>query len=242
MLNIEGSTISDVLDKQKVFRQQEGWRKLAIGDNWTRIRIGWRHTVENVASDLGNPDFWIGLLSNPATDLSNGVLTNSTSCFIGMGKSSSNHSWTFNTTPIAHYQGSLYPIRKIGSTVNSTTGQSSRRSAVRDVRTVIIMQMVRTSSTNIAFQWTHCSGTAALVDIDKDSLITAMATDFTGTISGANTFLNSVVGGSGTRYAASSVANLTVDSATDGPMNHIGYGFGFNVNIYLSELLFAAMA
>lgn len=191
-------------DGRFVLNNSSVGRVLAIGNNWSRLRIGIRMTCDDTGSALGStPRFYLGAMSNPASDMSNGPLSSSCSHFVGMV--TNGPTWTRYTSPTRYNPGGVYSAaKKIGSTL-TTAGSSNDSNIVTGVMLGCMVELVKGSPN---FTIWRCPSYKFSANTNSE-LITAMQTNnFTTAASNLTTVV------------ATSTA-IAVDEATNGNLNAI---------------------
>jgi hypothetical protein len=210
---IESITVNELTDKRIIQRNGSMARLLSIGNDWTTIRLGVRWATADIGFAPGaGSTLAFGMMSNPSADLANGPLTNATSHFVG-GQLRSGTALGRATSPVAHYTNvSCVGERRIGSTNSGSTGVANLLvSAVPHVRTAFIVQ-INKGETQFNLSSVFLSGSNGLVDIEKQTLISAMEI---AALSDIPAWLNLEIGGSGTRYSASTSTVTGTEAAGD---------------------------
>ena len=231
---IDSVTISSIEDHRLVLGNHQIAAPILIAgvqsNAWVRIRLALRYSVDDFGMSPTTPDFYLGVMSNPAVDgsgfLNNGPLDASTSHFVGMRPGSA---WARSTTILTNYTltatNAWLGTTRIGSTTTNgntlNTASAQRISAdTATKRGVVVLEITKGGS---ATTWTMrhlteiASGAASNVftDITLANLRTALA------ISDLATVATSLGAGTG-EYVAGSVttmSGLNINEGTNGNLN-----------------------
>lgn len=246
---ITSITVNDILDKRISLQNAAVARKLSIGTDWQRIRVGARITMTDPGFALGSIDshFWMGVMSNSVNPLSNGPLGVNTSNFVGIRTVGSN--WVRATSPHIHMNGASnqgistynYILRNGNTNVVGSSSTTLKFNNVPHLRLAYIVEIVKGDSWQVNRIGTGSTNTGALiVDISQEILITAMEQ---GTIQNVANTLNLFVGGTGNRYIGSSGALFTPpDEIVNGPINSVVLAWNKSLTtMHVSEILWAKM-
>lgn len=188
--DIETVTISSIVDRHIVLSNSQIARIMEFGNNWTKLRIGFRTVIEDTGANLtSSPRFWFGVMSNPVAGLTNGPLSASTSHFVGIvarGATMLRGSGDYTNLPADRYeQVDLGWGKKVGSTETITqTAHNTLFSATPSSRRPTrLLEFEKGSGTPYTMTIRFMFATNAAVsyrDHTFDELIDALeVTDFT---------------------------------------------------------------
>lgn len=211
--------ISSVNDRRLKLDNFSWAAPIAEGTDWNEIRIGCRWSqVDTGANITGTPKIYIGLLSSPVTGLTNGVLTSSTSHFVGIHQI--NGTMSRATTP-TRYTHAYQSIKRVGSTntvVSFGTSASIVNVTGNNARSCIFVEILK-GSPNYTIRMCGINNATALGDISESQLTSAMEHT---TIGAVDLFMEDCAGATG--YYNTSIGTLAVNEGTDGALNAIHVG------------------
>lgn len=217
---IEVIDIGGIDDSRFVIGNAQIAAVLDRGNDWTRIRLGFRFAWDSTGANLtGTPLFYAGVLASPSAGMANGPLTTSTSHFVGTIPRHS--TWTYNAGPPERYAASSFTgytaIKRIGSTnttgTNTSTGTTNYSATPSANRTAHFVEITK-GSPNFSIQVCGNSGTT-VPDISLIQLRQAMEIDNLNDAA-------AVLGYSGPGATAGAVA---VDEGTDGNLNAVCFAW-----------------
>lgn len=238
-VTILSRTISSVLDKKLVLSNSQWAAKLSIGTSWNEIRIGLRYAMTDGAALLpGPPRLYLGMLSSPASGLTNGPLGSSCSHWVG---TVSNVGVAFaRTTAPVKYEYLPFIAKKVGSTL--TTGASYFSHFISadpgTVRSAVIVRILK-GSPNFTVGFCGADLAAGVVDCSLSALKTAMVV---ATFTDSDESLETSLGLGATAFSSSNTT-LAVDESTNGSLDSICVAWDrFSNSIEFSEILFAKIS
>jgi hypothetical protein len=178
-----------------------------LDGSWTRMRIGCRLCIGDTGADLtGTPRIYFGLHSNPATNLSNGVLGLTCSHFCGFFVNESTMTRIANSYSASN--------RKMGTVVGNTTAITSNTTdwypshTLATRRGALVVEFRRGSPNWGTTVCAAVENTDGAVDVSKAGLTAAMTHDPVATVHEEFPYANAV---SDTNFAF-----LAPDEATNG--------------------------
>lgn len=229
-------------DQRLVLSNGQWAAKLAIGSSWNSIRIGvrWAVTDSGVSTGSGSK-IYVGMMSNPATGLTNGPLTTSTSHFVGLMNSGVN---TRSASPNRYSISNFRFTKRINSTETlhgGGLGNMFVNCTPASYRNAFVVDIIK-GSPNFSLGVCSCGSGTGAVNIDisetllKDSMVLPAFSDVDESLETA--------GGGTTGYNATSGASvMAVDEATDGVLNSIVLAWNqTSIDFEFSEVFFAIMS
>jgi len=229
--------------KRIVLSNSEMARIFDIGTNWNQLRIGVHYILTDPGHDLYTPRNYYGVIASP--NGSNGVLTSSTSHFLGCRNNPSIamvRIGIVGDTPGQSYfrannTSSHQVVKRIGSTdtaVAVATGNQSLVGTPTTRRSVLLVEITK-GSPNFTVQAAALRGDQALtttgvLDTTTANLTAAMeAADMTGAVTALNL---------GISYLLRTASTIAVNEAADGYFNAVCIGWGHTTHLMeVSNLL-----
>jgi hypothetical protein len=250
-IRIENIQVDGQNDKRIILSNAGIARKLDIGNDWNRLRIGLRLAFVDVGDNIGaGHELWIGTMSNPDTGLTNGPLGINCSHFVGF-RSRDTNDWSLHSSsdPTRYYWNSttdsMTSGRKIGNTfiIQGNLGPIRISCTPSLNRTIVIFELVRSGSNMNGYYLVPGGATAAVRDYSKEELIAAMEIDGPTSTSLRN-YLGLLSGTTTNYYAAGPLGVATsVDEITNGPLNSIVVAWNRTITpLIISEVLWAKMS
>ncbi len=242
---IQQATIGGTTDKRLVLENAQWAGKLAIGNSWNTLRIGFRLAIGNTGTNLiSTPGIWIGLHSNPAAGMTNGPLGNACSHFVGFKSvlatwtlgSGANKCWYLGNSSAYSYG------HRVGATWTSAGNNWPFRafsSAPTTARLAHVMEIQRSGSNLIwsFVAWPTSGATASVKDVPLEVLKNSLNA---GTWVGA---YNVLYAHDSNYVNQSNMFTIAVDEATRGPLNAICLAWdSIAVSAYVSEVLYSVIA
>ena len=212
---------------------------LNIGTNWSTLRIGWRWAMnDSGANIISTPRLYVGVMSSPASGMTNGPLGSSTSHWVGGYSVAA--TLTRSTSPTRYSLG-MSAGKKIGGTITDASDFAGYMITADpgNVRVAGLLEITK-GSPNFSLRMSTVAGVNGIVDVSRAALEAAMELSDFGSVDDS---LNTAIGGSSTRYTASAAQAIAVDEATNGDLNAICVGWErSSPALEVSEILFAKMA
>lgn len=180
-------------DKRLELGNEEFARAMAMGANWTHLRIGMR-VAFNGSANITAAEFVVGLCQGT----SNTYRSGSTTAFIGLGLGHNGTSWpqdfAFTSGPPAYYSSAAgaTALTRVGSTTTPTYINTSATSqlvtaAPATVRSVVMAEFIK-SGTTYTMRWLAPSTAgqaqadvalaSLLFDMDAEPAVAARTTLF----------------------------------------------------------------
>lgn len=217
---IDNVTISSVDDHRIVLANSTIARKISIGTDWLRLRIVLRHAVDDTGANLtSTPRFWVGMMSNPTPDVSNGPLGATTSHFVGGVTGIA--TWSRQTSPTRYYLNSAAGFtlgKRVGNTSTLTNGGNFFHFYAQPstLRTVFMVEIVKSSPNyTISYVEHWFNGTSSVADVPLANVLGCCQTLTTS--QAISTWLPSGTYGA---YGGTSVT-VAVNESVDGPLNAV---------------------
>lgn len=170
-------------DKALQLGNEEFVRKMAIGNNWNRLRIGCRLIVNGTA-DISAPRFYLGLNNGDQETFS------SSSCagWIGSGTNPSiGNVWVYGTTTYRYGRIGTLPFmlfaKKLGSTTTETTAGTQTDSYLATPGsgpTIVYADFFRTSSSTYTVTWRQADSGHAVLSTTFYDLLRCMEDETSG--------------------------------------------------------------
>lgn len=232
-VEIQTVTIGDEEDKRLVLTNGQVARTFDYGSSWIWLRVGVFLSYVDTGGDLGSAtNLFIGLLSNPTLNLSNGPATSTCSHFVGVYAIGSG---TRYTSPIVH-QGisGIRCCKKIGSTLTSVSVPNNTiviPATSGNVRTVAYLDFVK-SGGGLSIGVVYCTNGMGLQNIPTDEFINLMGIRENYNISN---YLINLYGGY--FYSSSPYKYTTLDEATYGYLNSIVISWPYNTGLHISHVI-----
>lgn len=177
-----------------------------IGTSWSRVRIAMLFSLVDIGSAPTSPNLAFGLIASPTA--SNSVLHTTTSHFLGVRCTSA---LTRTAGPPPYLTGTLFRIKKVGSTVSESASISTIRFSYSDViRNIWMLEFTRGSPN---FTQRISVGTTALTaqtDMTPAILREALEDELVADSAIQNLF-----------YGSPPSASMAVDETTDGSLNAV---------------------
>lgn len=221
-----------------VFQNSQAARVLSIGSGWNEIWLGWRLAFTDTGGNITSSvlPFW-GLLANPSAGLANGVMTSSTSHFVGSYPSPYSPAFTRVVSGgQVTYQGTINVCKKINGTVTNLGGSSILFSGDPTIRFPLILIIKRVSSSSFSIKGVSPYAFAGAIPDCSISLLKAAME--TATDVNARDTLNATLGAS--KMQTNTAFTMTgLDEVTNGAFDAITFGYNRTVNqAEFSEMLF----
>jgi hypothetical protein len=167
-------TISAATDKRAKITNGNIFRKLAMGNNWTKIRIGLQMSFDGSATVSGTPRFAVGLQSGIINSYGAGPDN-----FLGVRFNSSMSTLDWTSDTVNYYRTSVAPVvtKKIGGTDTDGSNLGSNvyfSSAPATARTGFLIEITKGSpnyTVSAAFASSAAAGKADLTDADFANLL-----------------------------------------------------------------------
>ena len=235
-LSIDSVTIGGTEDRRFTLDSTDAARAISIGSNWSRIRVGCRLSFQDSGGNIaGTPRLYVGMLSNPTANLSNGPLGGSTSHFVGLIANTVNWVRTGGTPTYYTVNTGGWFGKKIGGAITTVAGVgvSAVFVAMPTLRRTALFVDIIKGSPNFTIRFALNQGLP--VDwISEDHVKVAMRLSDSTVI---NTYATSV---GYTGYNTGSVGSLAVDEGVNGALNAVCVGWDrVNPVCYVSEVFWA---
>ena len=232
-VEIQTVTIGDEEDKRLVLTNGQVARTFDYGSSWIWLRVGVFLSYVDTGGNLGSAtNLFIGLLSNPTLNLSNGPATSTCSHFVGVYAIGSG---TRYTSPIVHQKISgIRFCKKIGSTLTSVSVPGNTiviPATSGNVRTVAYLDFVK-SGGNFSLGAVYCTNGLGLLNIPTDEFINLMGIRENYNIRAHLADLY------GKNFDCTSPYNYTtIDEATYGYLNSIVISWPYNTGLHISHVI-----
>lgn len=225
-------------DKKLCLTNSQWAQVLSVGTSWNHIRIGMRYSSTGANYNLDTQRARFGMMCNPNAGLTNGPLGLSTSHFVGVMKVNTaawdginKHTLTMQCgkrTSGTDTMGAAFATNASYLCNDQTWGQ-----------TAYIIEITK-GAPNFTIGHVHESTTAGFVSIENLSDLVSVMNE--ATLANCATALNTIIGGSGTRYQ-SATQTLAVSEATDGFLNALVMAWPYlDCQLQISEILFRVLA
>lgn len=219
-------------------------RVLSIGTSWTHLRIGMRIQFDDLGQNPGAVFFGLGVCASPTALFANGPLGTGAH-FIGAASASDGSSnWT-REAGYAAYHGSTWTSQLAAGVISRTGGGTFRYSASPAHRLAFVIDLEKTTPTNMFIELCSGSGGAGLLEAqilndldDIDALIGAMEAG--PAMSSVRDFLNAYIGVP--NYSMTG-HNQTFDEGVNGDLTSICCFWNRrSIPMRISEILWSKIA
>ena len=220
-------------------------RVLSIGTSWTHLRIGMRLQFDNLGQNPGAVFFGLGVCAEPTALFANGPLGTGAH-FIGAASAPDGSSnWT-REAGYAAYFGATWTAQIAAGVTSRTGGLAFRYSASSAHRLAFVIDLEKTTPTNMFIELCSGNGGASLPEAqilndlgDINALIGAMEAG--PAIANVRDFLNTYIGVS--NYSSSTGHNRTFDEGVNGDLTSICCFWNrTSIPMRVSEILWSKIA
>lgn len=214
-------------------------RKMSVGTNWTRLRVGLRMAMDDPGANLaGSPLLYFGLHSNPSSGVANGPIGATCSYFAGFKTVLATWTrvaagWMYLSSSAGYSAGV-----KIGATwTQAATAWPWRMFsyAPNAKRALYIAEFLRSGGNLAVTAIGPLSQLVASTDIERSTLESALQSP---TMAGAL----GIVKNEDANYGDMVAVNIPIDEGTNGPLNSICIAWVPSaVSFYVSEMLYSVI-
>ncbi len=227
-LSLATVNIGGIDDRRMIMSNGQAARKFLFpGSLWNTLRIGFRFDFDSTANIVGPPRWLIGLLSNPASGLSNGPFSAVTSHFVGIRTIGGTWFGGDNVYDMGGTQTQIY--KRVGVTESTSAATAQMRLFGRvpaTLRPIFLLEITK-GSPNWTFQTVYKSSGTFGDDWTQAQLVTSL-----------EDVALAVTGPSSVNYLQSSADTFPVDE-TDGELNAVCFAWDIvPQSVCLSEMFF----
>lgn len=202
-IQILDRTIGGIGDQRLSLGNAEGRREISIGSDWTKIRIGYRHSLfQSIDADFGGtPRLWLGMLD--ATD--DGLNDPGASVHFA-GIRSTQGTWNYVAGPPKHYSSTQFKVtKKEALTVTE---------AASNIQSPVVSADPTTAAFAIFLEMTKGSPWTFQVCSQSTSTVTHLTLETFVQMMEAGTLADIVTIQAG--YSASATDTMAIDEVTNG--------------------------